>query len=255
VCVCVCVCVCAYSYVGVLLVEHVIPTFAHWRTPSVFYSFFLFGGGVFSLLRGLSLLLHLCMVLHCAEIHGAWYDPSNPVVQFSGSLRGDLFEWMLDIEQRADLCLCLGTSLSGMNSDRCAETPAKKALRGEGQGTVIVNLQRTRLDSVSSLRVWAKLDDFFRLVMQYLEIEVPCTPYAQSEVYLTDTPDVFQVPYNRDGLLDPSKRMRLDLRVGAPICIPIEGAMNHAAVGEVLGKDVHGNYKVALREVVKRGGR
>ena len=54
------------------------------------------------------------------EIHGAWYDPSNPVVQFSGSLRSDLFKWMLEIEQQTDLCLCLGTSLSGMNADRCA---------------------------------------------------------------------------------------------------------------------------------------
>ena len=33
------------------------------------------------------------------EIHGAWYDPSNPVVQFSGSLRGDLFQWMADAEK------------------------------------------------------------------------------------------------------------------------------------------------------------
>jgi hypothetical protein len=33
------------------------------------------------------------------EIHGAWYDPSNPVVQFSGSLRGDLFNWMIDMEK------------------------------------------------------------------------------------------------------------------------------------------------------------
>ena len=27
------------------------------------------------------------------EIHGAWFDPSNPVVKFSGSLRTDLFTW------------------------------------------------------------------------------------------------------------------------------------------------------------------
>jgi hypothetical protein len=27
------------------------------------------------------------------EIHGAWYDPSNPVVPMSGSLRTDLYEW------------------------------------------------------------------------------------------------------------------------------------------------------------------
>jgi hypothetical protein len=52
------------------------------------------------------------------EIHGAWYDPSNPVVQMSGNLRGDLFEWLREWEERTDLVLVLGTSLSGMNADR-----------------------------------------------------------------------------------------------------------------------------------------
>jgi hypothetical protein len=36
----------------------------------------------------------------------------------SGNLRGDLFEWLREWEERADLVLVLGTSLSGMNADR-----------------------------------------------------------------------------------------------------------------------------------------
>ena len=35
-----------------------------------------------------------------------------------GNLRGDLFEWLREWEERADLVLVLGTSLSGMNADR-----------------------------------------------------------------------------------------------------------------------------------------
>lgn len=62
------------------------------------------------------------------EIHGAWFDPSNPVVQFSGKLRSDLFEWLCDMELATDLCLCLGTSLSGMNADRAAVTCAKRSV-------------------------------------------------------------------------------------------------------------------------------
>jgi NAD-dependent SIR2 family protein deacetylase len=62
------------------------------------------------------------------SIHGDWFDVSNPVVQFSGSLRTDLFNDMLRWERRADLCLCLGTSLSGMNADRMASTPAEKSV-------------------------------------------------------------------------------------------------------------------------------
>ena len=60
------------------------------------------------------------------SIHGDWYDPSNPVVQFSGSLRDDLFGALLAAERAADLVLVLGTSLSGMNADRVAESAARR---------------------------------------------------------------------------------------------------------------------------------
>lgn len=47
------------------------------------------------------------------EIHGAWYDPSNPVIQMSGSLRNDYFNDLLEWEKTTDLCLAIGTSLAG----------------------------------------------------------------------------------------------------------------------------------------------
>ena len=52
------------------------------------------------------------------EIHGSWYDPSNPVVNMAGQLREDLFADLLDWEAKADVCLALGTSMAGMNADR-----------------------------------------------------------------------------------------------------------------------------------------
>lgn len=127
------------------------------------------------------------------EIHGAWFDPSNPVVQFSGNLRSDLFKWMLEWENKADLCLCLGTSLSGMNADRMAKTPAKKAMNGKGLGTVLINLQQTDLDSMCSVRIWSKLDDAFRILVQKLGLTV--TPIVPS----IPPGDVYQVPYNEKG--------------------------------------------------------
>lgn len=105
------------------------------------------------------------------EIHGAWYDPSNPVVQFSESLRSDLFRWMLKLEESVDLTLALGTSLSGMNADRMAITPSKKARMGKALGTIVINLQRTRMDAKCTIRVWAKLDDAFRILAQKLGTE------------------------------------------------------------------------------------
>ena len=43
------------------------------------------------------------------EIHGAWHDPANRVVQFNEDLRTDLFERLLESERRADLVLVVGT--------------------------------------------------------------------------------------------------------------------------------------------------
>ena len=79
------------------------------------------------------------------EIHGAWYDPSNPVVMMSGQLRSDLFEWLLQWERQADLVLTLGTSLSGMNADRMVVAAAMRQQASKGQGAVIVSLQRTKV--------------------------------------------------------------------------------------------------------------
>jgi len=45
----------------------------------------------------------------------------------------------------------LGTSLSGLNSDRVAKDPAKRSLQGRSLGTVIIDLQQTQQDGISSL--------------------------------------------------------------------------------------------------------
>lgn len=51
------------------------------------------------------------------EIHGGWFDPSNPVVPMSGSLRRDLVSRLNDTKKRADLVVAMGTSLSGVSAD------------------------------------------------------------------------------------------------------------------------------------------
>lgn len=82
-------------------------------------------------------------------IHGALYDPSNPVIPMSGSLREDLFSDFLSWCEKADLCLALGTSLSGMNCDRIVEESAKSLAEANWDvcsglfGAVIIGLQST----------------------------------------------------------------------------------------------------------------
>jgi len=181
------------------------------------------------------------------EIHGAWYDPSNPVVQFSESLRTDLFDWMLEAENRVDLCLCLGTSLSGMNADRMARTPAKRSRKQfpEALGTVVINLQQTPLDNCALIRIWAKLDDVFRIIAKKLELgdiqKIPLPLHPG---------DVFEVPYNAEGCLDPTVRMVWDLTIGAQIIIPIKEAKNYGAVGKISKKRGE-HYSVLLEETHK----
>lgn len=177
------------------------------------------------------------------EIHGAWFDPSNPVVQFSGSLRGDLFQWMLDMEKKTDLCLCLGTSLSGMNADRMATTPAKKSLAGKALGTVVINLQQTPLDAKSCVRVWARLDDAFAILARELALNTDPIP-----ITVPDTGDVFVLPYNEKGERDQRCRLVLDLRVGQHVKIAVPGACNANATGKVVYKTEQGDYSIQLDE-------
>jgi len=186
------------------------------------------------------------------EIHGGWYDPSNTVVKFDGSLRDDLFAWLLEVEERVDLCLCLGTSLSGMNADRIATTPASRSSKPapETLGTVVINLQQTPLDSHALIRVWAKLDDAFRLLAKNLEL----VDIRKYEVPIPEC-DVYEIPYNTNGFLDTSVRMIWDLRPGAAVVVPHPESKNYGAVGKITSKRDDGHYIVVLNELTQFGKR
>jgi hypothetical protein len=100
-----------------------------------------------------------------------------------GELRSDLFESLVELENSdSDFMLAMGTSLSGMNSDRIVSSPAS---RSSSHSTIIVSLQRTALDALASVRIFAKCDHFARLLAAELCIAVPppgatvaCLPQA-----------------------------------------------------------------------------
>eukprot|EP00727_Mastigamoeba_balamuthi_P001049 m51a1_g10941 hypothetical protein (1339) ;mRNA; f:178994-185324 len=175
------------------------------------------------------------------EIHGSWYDPSNPVVQFNGSLRSDLFHWLCETESTFDMCLCLGTSLSHMNADRVPTTIANKYKRNIGLGTVIINLQQTLLDEVSTVRIWGKLDDVFVLLAEELHLGdvSPVRPVAPEG-------EVFHVPYNARGKRDESVRMQLDLREDAELEVVHKGAINFGKIGKVVGRTPEGDIMISF---------
>ena len=192
------------------------------------------------------------------EIHGAWFDPSNPVVPMSGVLRSDLFQWMLDWEQKTDLVLAMGSSLCGMNADRVTTTCAKKSLKKKDGaiGTVIVSLQQTQLDDVSCLRIFAKVDDVMAALVRELELDVAAAGTPLS-IPKSIEEDVFEIPYDKEGKLSEEKSI-LDLREGARVkilCGPYAGDTG-VVTGKTEGKfysirfmhlNTHGKRKVPIK--------
>jgi hypothetical protein len=135
-----------------------------------------------------------------------------------------------------------------MNADRMASTPAKKAVNGTALGTVIINLQRTPLDDASSLRIWAKLDDVFRLLVKKLGIEdkIVTTPPKIPRGRLGE--DIFIVPYDDNGKLNRDCHMILDLRDDAAVKIVEPTAVNFGKEGRVLEKNGAGHYRMVFKE-------
>lgn len=132
-----------------------------------------------------------------------------------GHLRTDLCEWMEREEEETDLVLAMGTSLCGMNADRMVETPGAKRLKhGHGLGAVIVGFQRTRLDSVASLRIFAPIDEVMILLAREMDLELKTSMYT-----MPTPPSDFQfvVPYNPDGSPSKKLRIKLSLQVGDKI--------------------------------------
>lgn len=63
-------------------------------------------------------------------------------------------------ENKSDLVLAMGTSLCGMHADMVVEGAARRRLEdGGGHGAVIVGFQRTRMDNLASLRIFAAIDE------------------------------------------------------------------------------------------------
>jgi len=196
------------------------------------------------------------------EIHGAWYDPTNPVVPMSGQLRGDLFERLLQWEEQADLCLCLGTSVCGMNADRVVSSCAKRQAEGSALGSVIVSLQQTVLDNSAALRIFAKIDDVMELLAGILGLEVPPDSLYKLAVPARNikAEDIFLLPFDANGRLlpprdreNPKKLLELNLRNGGTV--QLLSGPHTGDFGEVQGRNSEGHYKICFRHLIKPGSK
>lgn len=203
------------------------------------------------------------------EIHGAWFDPSNPVVAMSGNLRGDLFDDLLECERQTDCVVAVGSSLCGMNADRLVVTSAlrsrenRERLRSKGGegvipegmtafGSVIVSIQKTVHDHNSSLRIFALIDDVMALLAEEMALEVP-----PANISIGNAEEVFSVPYDASGerIGDGSSATTtlLDLREGAELVVA--SGPDKGAKATVLGRNADGHFRIAVQRSFKRGDR
>jgi len=63
--------------------------------------------------------------------------------------------------------------MCGMNSDRVAESTGKRGLEGQGSGLVIINLQKTQYDNITSVRIFSTLDKVMPMILEELGLSLP----------------------------------------------------------------------------------
>lgn len=199
------------------------------------------------------------------EIHGAWYDPSNPVVPMSGDLRGDLFEGMLRWEEATDLTISLGTSMCGMNSDRVFTTVASRAKQqnaidiapGVYLGGVIIGIQQTQYDHLACLRIFSRIDEVMRLLAPMLELSVPDTLDGitwpklrlQAELMLPRNTTKFLVYYDSRGKRSDSQSV-LDLSPDAKVRL-VSGPYR-GDIGTVMEQSSEGHYRIQFHHILSK---
>jgi len=142
------------------------------------------------------------------EIHGGWFDPSNPVVPMKGSLRTDLCDWLHTATEESDLCMAVGTSMCGMTADDVfVQTCGRFNVFSKGQGGIIIGLQQTQYDRVARLRIYSRIDEVMSLLMEELGYNIPpCGPYKPNvPPEAVVKPLCYRVPYDKEGNLTSNK--------------------------------------------------
>ena len=186
------------------------------------------------------------------EIHGAWFDPSNPVVPMSGSLRSDLFSDMLEWEGKCDLVLSMELRC-GMNSDRVFTTCSKHYEMEMLLGVLSLTCSAPNLITCLLCAFLLQLY-LMKLLLQQLKLQIP-KPLI-NVTSSASVQDYFYIPYNRHNgerssisLSDQQQKIGLDLREGARVrltCGPYAGD-----VGEIVGKNRDGHYKIRFLHKLK----
>lgn len=106
----------------------------------------------------------------------------DSIINFGESLPYHVVSRGFEESEKADLCICLGSSLTVTPA---ADMPKVVAKKKDGH-MVIVNLQKTPLDKLADLRIFGKIDQVMQGVMEELGLEIPSFVLNRSVVIAHD---------------------------------------------------------------------
>ena len=145
------------------------------------------------------------------EVHGSWYDPTNPVLRQGGKVRPDIGERLRELEDTADLVVVVGSSLTGNTGDLVTRA-STRAGQGQSLGSVIINLAETREDPGATLRLFSHSDTVAVLLARRLNLAL------REPDIRTNIQHRAWVPYTREGERTESEDgMFLDLSPGQEV--------------------------------------
>jgi NAD-dependent SIR2 family protein deacetylase len=177
------------------------------------------------------------------EVHGSWFDPSNPVVKPRGQVRDDLFQAAAQAAEEADLCLALGTSLRGAALDSVARLPAERSLVGRALGTIIVSRQQTPEDGTATLRIFCSLHRLLTLLLRALDLGPPAAD--QERALSQRVRHLARVPYDERGWRSNTVTTVLNLTPGE--VVRLHESHNWAGCGQERGPRVGAGEGRVLR--------
>lgn len=117
----------------------------------------------------------------------------DTIINFGESLPLHSVQRGFEESEKADLCICLGSSLTVTPAADMPKLVGKKGKQQGGANLVIVNLQKTPLDRLASLRIFGKCDQVMEGLMKELGLEIPSFILQRRVIFSHDTHSKFSV--------------------------------------------------------------
>merc|ERR1712137_1099896 len=114
-------------------------------------------------------------------------------------------------------------------------------VKNPGQGAVIVSLQQTQYDDICTLRIYGKLDVVMSLLAKEIGVAIDTAmfePKIPKEVQIR--PDVFLVPYDKQGNFSTTEKTEWDLSNRAKIKVTAGPGTGYEGI--ITGKNADGHF-------------